>query len=109
LAYDIWCQYVKKLLIRVARQKFPHLPEAFFEMLSRIKGGIPSFHVLRHIWGCRALYSYHHLAHTGETKTENVETPWVPTKKLGGSAKHANHGQRHDDLDATFMHWNYLK
>ncbi|KIY62508.1 hypothetical protein CYLTODRAFT_361346 [Cylindrobasidium torrendii FP15055 ss-10] len=109
MAYDIWCQYVKKLLLRVARRKFPHLPEAFFDMLSRIKGGIPSFHVLGHIWSCRALYSYHHLPHTGETKTENIETTWVPSKLLGGSVKHANHGQRHDEIDATYMHWNYLK
>ncbi|KIY61781.1 hypothetical protein CYLTODRAFT_330843, partial [Cylindrobasidium torrendii FP15055 ss-10] len=110
-AYDVWCQYVKNLRKRIIPDKLPDIPadDKFWGLLDRVQGGIPSLHVEGHVPDCKAVYSFAHLKHTGLTPTENVETPWVETKKLGGSIKHENHGARQDSLDTNFAYWNYLK
>ncbi|KAF8995151.1 hypothetical protein BDZ89DRAFT_1177303 [Hymenopellis radicata] len=115
-AYDIWCQFVKNLKKRLFEDgKFPKLDnneelrEKFESLIGRMKGGIPPLHVLGHIWLCRALYGYSHQKNVGKTCPETVETPWAATRICGGSVKHQNHGQRHDNLNTAFDDWNYNK
>lgn len=109
ITYDLWCQYKKHMRERITREKFPNLPEAFWELLERVLGGIPTIHLLGHIWLCRALYAYAHMKGSGKTTGEIVETNWSETKVTSGSVKRENHGQRHDDLDAALGDWNYNK
>lgn len=108
--YDVWCQYAVKADKRFTKLKFPEAKAEFFELMTkRMVGGIPSMHIRGHIAKCRAVYTVPHLKYTGETPTEMVETPWAETKKIGGSVKHENHGQRNDDLDGLFANWNHQK
>ena len=94
---------------RITREKFPNLPEVFWSLLERLLGGIPTLHLRGHLWLCHAFYAYAHMKCTGKSCGEIVETDWAETKITAGSIKRENHGQRHDDLDATLGDWNYNK
>lgn len=109
ITYDLWCQWKIHMKERITREKFPNLPEAFWNLLERVLGGIPTIHLLGHIWLYRALYAYAHMKGSGKTTGEMVETQWHETKFTSGSTKRENHGQRHDDLDAMLSDWNFNK
>lgn len=109
--YDVFCQYSVNMKTRfVDKTEFKSATAEFFTLMTeRILGGIPSLHIKGHIRRCRAIWTVPHLRYTGHTPTEMVETQWAETKKLGGSVKHENHGQRHDDIDWLFMDHNHAK
>ncbi|KAF8999741.1 hypothetical protein BDZ89DRAFT_1147542 [Hymenopellis radicata] len=108
-SYDIWCMYRKHLLTRITKEKFPDLPDSFWELLRKVTGGIPGMHILGHVALCRTLFNFAYMKCTGKTNYEAVEQPWANTRLVGASVKHENHGQRHDSLDSVFEDWNYNK
>lgn len=67
---DVYCQYVKNVVKRITPKKLPGMSDDFWKLMGkiaadgksvdvnypgRIEGGIPSLHILGHVWICQAV------------------------------------------------------
>ncbi|KAF7310275.1 CxC2 domain-containing protein [Mycena indigotica] len=84
LSYDIVCQWIKKLLERLA--KLPPLVRLRLA-LSLIRFAIPKMHIKGHLVLCQILFSLLLILGSGMTDGEGIERPWSMIGGIAGSTR----------------------
>ncbi|EEB88884.1 hypothetical protein MPER_13091 [Moniliophthora perniciosa FA553] len=106
LAYDIMCQWSKKLPQRMAA-----LPPLIQQVLARrvLKFVIPKLHILGHLQKCQEAFSLLYTFGAGETDAEGIERVWSGLGAVATSIKEMGPGSHHDTLEDHCGDWNWRK
>ncbi|KAF7304206.1 CxC2 domain-containing protein [Mycena indigotica] len=84
ISYDIVCQWIKKLLERLA--KLPSLVRLQLA-LGLVRFAIPKMHIKGHLILCQILFSLMLILGSGMTDGEGIERPWSMIGGLSGSTR----------------------
>ncbi|THU85326.1 hypothetical protein K435DRAFT_685793 [Dendrothele bispora CBS 962.96] len=106
LAYDIACQWSKKLL-----QRLKNLPPLVRLNLTyrTIAFVIPKLHILGHLIKCQLKFSLNFTRGVGQTDAEGIERVWSGLGGVSTSLKEMGPGAHHDTLEDHIGHWNWYK
>ncbi|KAF7301156.1 CxC2 domain-containing protein [Mycena indigotica] len=106
LSYDIVCQWIKKLIERLAN--LPPLVRLRLA-LGLIRFAIPKMHIKGHLILCQILFSLMLILGSGMTDGEGIERPWSMIGGIAGSTRVCGPGARWDQLDDHWSFWNWTK
>lgn len=103
VAYDIMCQYVIHLRVRLDKEFTPEmigeLKSIATAELPEIVAGIGKYHEHGHRRECRPNFSLHYLPGVGMFDGETCERNWGITEPLARRTKEMSPGHRHDILN----------
>lgn len=103
IAYDIWCQFVKRLGIRLREHFSDDVVASLVSIdsakLPEIRGGVGKLHVNMHNIQCRRRYTLNFLPSTCMDDGETCERLWTFINALALRAKEMTAGHRHDFLN----------
>ncbi len=108
--YDIWCQYVIRLAIRIDEEFSPEMLAELESITSadfpQIIGGVGKYHLSMHTKTCREKFSMNHLPCACMDDGENCERLWGVVNAMARRTKEMSAGHRHDVLNDLFYHQN---
>lgn len=106
VSYDISCQWIKKLPLRVREYPF-ELQVAFWQVV--LRAVVPKFHLKAHGEPCQSPYSLNLLRHSARTDGEGIERGWSHINPIAMATREMGPGFRHDTIDDHWSAYNWRK